>query len=167
MLQFQKISSVRCELTRDMIRPSLHRCQERRQVWSCSSPPLSRLLHLQEVWTCLLRSSMALASLGVNSLELTRKKKNSDMKACVDVTLLQHCDSHPPLSQPIVLTTRGKWGREGKQVSPHVIDPLPYLIRQRFFILFSWPSLFYPSLCYARVIGKYSWQGNRSPAHIW
>lgn len=73
---------------------------------------------------------MALASPCVNSLELTRKKKNSDMKACVDFTLLLHCDSHPPLTAHPAHNKR-KVGQGGKTSFPHVIDSLPYLIQQR------------------------------------
>lgn len=57
------------------------------------------------------------------------------MKACVDITLLQHCESHPPLTAHRAHNKR-KVGQGGKTSFPHVIDPLPYLIRQRFSFCF-------------------------------
>lgn len=52
------------------------------------------------------------------------------MKACVDMTLLVHCDSHPPPTAHPAHDKR-KVGQGGKTSFPHVIDPLPYLIRHR------------------------------------
>lgn len=78
--------------------------------------PLSRLLRA-EVWTCLLWSSMALASPMLTSWSSPGRRKTVIWKHVL--ILPSSCTvTHIPLSQPILLVTRGKWGSEGKQVSP-------------------------------------------------
>lgn len=73
--------------------------------------------------------------------------------------------THIPVSQPILLMTRGKWGREGKQVYPisltfcHI-----WSVRGLCFVFVTFPVL--SSLCYAEVVGKYWWEDNHNSTHI-
>lgn len=112
----------------------LHRCQERRQVWSCSSASLQA--------RCTQRSEPACwaAAWRWRTPALTRwsspgRRKTVIWKHVLILPSFSTVTHIPPLTAHPAQNKR-KVGQGGKTSFPHVIDPLPYLIRQRFSFCF-------------------------------